>query len=50
MSKKIKSLFTYLTSLIAKGESSPKNEQKPQHTPEKTFLVAIIRSSIALCG
>ena len=38
MSKKIKSLFTYLTSLIAQGESSPKNEQKPQHTPQKNVF------------
>jgi hypothetical protein len=38
MSKKIKSLFTYLTSFIAKGESSPKNEQKPQPAPQKNVF------------
>ena len=37
MSKKIKSLFTYLTSLIAKGKI--KNE-KPQPA-KKNFLMAI---------
>jgi hypothetical protein len=38
MSKKIKSLFTYLTSFISKGESSPKNEQKPQPVPQKNVF------------
>jgi len=38
MSKKIKSLFTYLTSFIAKGESSPKNEQKPQPVTQKNVF------------
>ena len=38
MSKKIKSLFTYLTSFITKGESSPKNEQKPQPAPQKNVF------------
>ena len=38
MSKKIKSLFTYLTSFIAKGKSSPKNEQKPEPSTKKNVF------------
>ena len=38
MSKKIKSLLTYLTSFITKGESSDKNEQKPQPESQKNVF------------
>ena len=38
MSKKIKSLFTYLSSFITKGKSSPKNELKPQPSTKKNVF------------
>ena len=38
MSKKIKSLFTYLSSFITKGKSSPKNELKPQPATKKNVF------------
>lgn len=38
MSKKIKSLFTYLVSFITKGESLPKNEHKPIEKPQKNVF------------